>query len=85
MPKLELNIAIFISTGATFKLLKAFWTTKILVLSYLHKIQDKKILHFERILIFHIPFIYLFMHKLLTLSSKLKTKFTLRFQTEILI
>lgn len=44
-----------------------------------------KILYFQRILVFHNPFIYLLIHKQLTRSSKLKTKFALRFQTEIFI
>lgn len=45
MLEVELNIAIFvfISTGATFKLLIAFWTTKFLVLSYFHEMQDKNL------------------------------------------
>lgn len=43
MLELELNIAmfVFISIRGTFKLLKAFWTTEILVLSYFHEMQDK--------------------------------------------
>lgn len=81
MLELELNIAIFafISTGATFKLLKAFWTTRFLVLSFFHEMQEKKSLP----LVFHNPLIYLLMHKLLTRSSKLKTRFALWFQTNL--
>lgn len=45
MLELELDIAVlvFISTGATLKLLKAFWNTKILVLAYFHEMQDKNL------------------------------------------
>lgn len=45
MLELELNIAVFvfISTGATLKLLEAFWNTKILVLAYFLQMQDKNL------------------------------------------
>lgn len=62
--ELELNIAIFvfISTGATFKPLKALWTTKILVLSLFSREVRKKILHVERVLVFYNPFTDIYSH-----------------------